>query len=480
METTIDLKTNASVIYDIACQFESGKLNELTKEKVRKSYKKLGLKDNFHMKEIVDDLQTIYGENSINMRGSRRWAWYTLANGISNIISPEIKEKLLKTLEKDATTKQQIAAEKQEKIINKAAKKAEQEQKKEEIIDPVKDYCSVMGISIKDMNPEVVKKFPKPVKRGEEYKHNNIPTKKEMKNCAIFLHNIKELLKPKESLLLDKEAKWKATKGTSSDFITHLFVCYIYRFPTVDFRVTEGGKLEISRLTKEDCDIIINEILNDLKDYPEYKIVETHIKNNKSLTFEEIIIQYPEVEKPKEKVIVTLDSVKLYKIGNAVFNGAVDIPTVEEYIRNNYTTLVSVEDIKTGLSILSEGGLMKNEKTTEETDMKLLELIEKLTPDFNTNVTICSMLTKSALELPYNVSVTLIGTSNGINIYNAVVNVECKEHINSLLNLMMKQRTGEKVILPPCVVKNLKQRFGTTNSSLEDHLSNLLKQVKMI
>jgi hypothetical protein len=481
MKTIINLKTDANVIYDIAEKFESGKLVELTKEEVRKSFKKLGLKDNFNMKNIVYDLEKIYGEKSICMRGSTRWAWYTIANGISKKIDPEIKKQLLEIIKKEVEKKEQKAANKQAKIEEKAAKlQQEQESKKEEMIDPVVEYCKVMGISVQEMNPEVVKRFPKPVKKGEEYKHSNYPSKKDLKNCAIFLHNIKDLLKPKESVCLTKEEKWKATKGSNADFIAHLFVCYIYRFPTTEFKIMENGELEISRLTKEDCEIIINGILDDLEGDPIQAVVKKHIENNKSLTFEETVIQYPEVEKPKEKVIVTLDNVKLFKVGNAVFKGCLDIPTIEEYIRKKYTTPVSIEDIKTGMEILSDGGFIKNEGSTEETDMKLLEFIEKITPDFRTNVTICSALSKSMLGFGNNVVITSIGTLvNGINIYNAIINIEKRDQMNALLRLMLTQRQGEKVILPPAIGENLKQRLNASGS-IEEHLVNALNQVELI
>ena len=90
----MNFKTNEKVLLDLLLKLESGKLVEFTKEDVRKIFLKLKLKDNFNMKDIVYDLQKVFGENSINMRGKRRWTFYTLSKGISKNVDQKIKDQL--------------------------------------------------------------------------------------------------------------------------------------------------------------------------------------------------------------------------------------------------------------------------------------------------------------------------------------------------------------------------------------------------
>lgn len=451
------LRTNASIIFDLVEKLEAKKQVEFRKESVRKSCIKLGLKDNVKMKDIIHDLQLFYGEKSVNKVGSRRGAYYTLANAISK--APEVKKQLLF-------------------IMN----EKKQEQVKEEMIDPVKEYCDAMKIQVSDIDPKILRLFPKPVKKGQEYKHNIDP--RQLKNCAIFLHNIKNSLKVGEPTVFIKEEKrWKETKGTTAEFDKHFYVCCLEGFPYVKFNVHDNKKLEILNLTKEDCECIIQVILESFeKDNSIRKVIESHINNDNQpkLTFEESVIQYPEVEKTievkEEKVYITLDSVKLYKVCSAVLDGCTDTSTINEFILKNYITSVSDRDIEIGLEILKRDGLL--EKDVED---KLLELIYETAPK-KQNTTICSFMKQSTISAWFtnDSKLTCIGTLvNGLNIFNITIDTESKKDMNILLRLMLTLRPEEKIILPPGIGNFLKQKLNAKSSSIED-LTEASRKMELI
>lgn len=464
----MNFKTNEKVLLDLLLKLESGKLVEFTKEDIRKIFLKLKLKDNFNMKDVVYDLQKVFGENSVNMRGKRRWTFYTLSKSISKNVDQKIKDQLQESIQKEVEKKKVAAIDKQAKIEEKAAKAKEifqqEQQEKEKLVDPVRDYCSAMGIDLKDMNPEVIKRFPKPVKKGEEYKHNDVPSKKDLKNCAIFLHNIKDLLKPGKILTLNKEEKWKATKGTSADFFAHLFVCYIYRFPTADFNVTNDGKVEISHLTKEDCEIIINNILDDLEGDPVQSVINTYIKNNRPLTFEETIIPVPEqLEKVVEKVKIQKELIPLEKedISKIIFNLEDSENSIESMCNKTNLPKDKVEAVMlylVSLGILSESYKNLISENNEDAFNKLMELQKKyeIKKEIRKrNITIISRNRSTTLDQYFSDNMkktkTQLGQlNNGLYIYNVIVDIDDDKDIESIGIVWARQEPneGEQMVLP--------------------------------